>query len=75
MIVSCAGADTEFKAVAECHPAMLDAADGKHVSIPIAVLASRDEDADALAAFRANLGVKHHVETFGDQTHGWMAAR
>ena len=62
-------ANTAFKAVAECHPAMVDPADAKGISVPIAMLASGDEDKDAVAGFEKNLGVKHHVETFGDQLH------
>lgn len=64
-----------FKAAAECHPAFIDPDDAKEVKIPIAILASKDEDVEAVKAFEANLKVKNHVETFSDQPHGWMAAR
>ncbi|KAI9675287.1 MAG: hypothetical protein M1817_001189 [Caeruleum heppii] len=66
---------TPFSVAAECHPAMVDPEDAKHVSIPLAVLASKDEDAEAIKQFEKNLTVPKHVETFGDQLHGWMAAR
>ena len=40
------------------------------------MLASGDEDADAVKAFGNNLtAADKHIETFGDQVHGWMAAR
>lgn len=39
------------------------------------MLASGDEDANAVAEFGKALSVDNHVETFGDQVHGWMAAR
>ena len=39
------------------------------------MLASGDEDADAVKAFGNNLTADKHIETFGDQVHGWMAAR
>ena len=62
-------ANTAFAAVAECHPAMVDPEDGKGISVPIAMLASGDEDQEALKGFEKNLGVKSHVETFADQLH------
>ncbi|KAI9880960.1 MAG: hypothetical protein M1830_009454 [Pleopsidium flavum] len=34
-----------------------------------------DEDPKAVEAFKNELKVKNHVETFHDQVHGWMAAR
>ena len=75
MALLCSTEDTPFKAVAECHPAMVAADDATKVTIPVAVLASMDEPKDEITAFEKNLKVKHHVETFSDQIHGWMAAR
>lgn len=66
---------TLFKAAAECHPAMVDPNDAAAFTIPVAMLASKDEDPDAVQKFKDNLKVPHHVETFGDQIHGWMGAR
>jgi len=68
-------AGTPFKAAAACHPAMIDPADAPKVTIPIAMLPSMDEDKDAVAAYEKGLKVKHVVETFDTQIHGWMAAR
>jgi hypothetical protein len=41
----------------------------------MALLASKDEKAEDVSAFGANLNVANYVETFPDQIHGWMAAR
>lgn len=66
---------TPFKVVAEVHPAMVDPNDAKGITVPICMLASKDEDPDAVKGFEKELKVKSHVETFPDQVHGWMAAR
>ncbi|KAH8689561.1 Alpha/Beta hydrolase protein [Talaromyces proteolyticus] len=64
-----------FKAGAQAHPAMLDPADAKNVHVPIALLASKDEDPEAVKGYEQNLTVAKLVETFPTQIHGWMAAR
>jgi dienelactone hydrolase len=64
-----------FRACAECHPAMVDSSDAKSIPIPVLILASKDEDANEVAKFQKLLTVKNRVEIFGDQSHGWMAAR
>ncbi|PKY01974.1 dienelactone hydrolase family protein [Aspergillus campestris IBT 28561] len=65
-----------FKAAVQCHPAMLAPDDAKAVGIPMAVLASKDENPKDVEAFGANLKkAEHYVETFSTQIHGWMAAR
>ncbi|EXJ59133.1 carboxymethylenebutenolidase [Cladophialophora yegresii CBS 114405] len=64
-----------FKAAVQCHPAMLDPNDAKSVAVPMALLASKDEPAEDVEAFEANLTVPHHVTTFPTQIHGFMAAR
>jgi dienelactone hydrolase len=70
------GADNKlFKAAAQAHPAMVDPNDAKSVNVPFAMLASKDEPANEVSAFKANLQVPNHVETFSTQIHGWMAAR
>ena len=60
---------TPFTAAAEVHPAMVDPNDAKEVTIPFCVLASGDEDKEAVKGFGENLTTKKHVETFGDQVH------
>ncbi|KAB8227862.1 hypothetical protein BDV23DRAFT_159852 [Aspergillus alliaceus] len=64
-----------FKAAVQCHPAMLDPNDAKGVTVPMAVLASKDEKPEDVRDFGANLKMEHYVETFASQIHGWMAAR
>lgn len=66
---------TAFSAVAEVHPAMVDPADAKGIKVPLCMLASGDEDANAVKEFGKTLSVENHIETFSDQVHGWMAAR
>ena len=66
---------TSFSAVAEVHPAMVDPADAKGIKVPLCMLASGDEDANAVKEFGKTLSVENHIETFSDQIHGWMAAR
>ncbi|KAI0400929.1 hypothetical protein F4802DRAFT_464607 [Xylaria palmicola] len=70
-----ASPETPFKAGIEVHPAMLDPKDAENIKVPLAVLASKDEDAESVKKFEANLTGPKHVETFPDQIHGWMAAR
>lgn len=67
--------ETQFKAAVECHPAMVDPADAEKIKVPLCLLASKDESADDVKKFEANLTVPKYVETFDDQIHGWMAAR
>ncbi|KAH8431651.1 dienelactone hydrolase family protein [Aspergillus melleus] len=64
-----------FKAAVQCHPAMLAPDDAKSVNVPMALLASKDEDPSDVTAFGDNLSKPHYVETFTSQIHGWMAAR
>lgn len=68
-------AENPFAAGAEAHPAKVDPKDAAGIKVPVAILASKDEPADDVAAFEKALTVPHHVETFSDQLHGWMAAR
>ena len=66
---------TPFSAGAEVHPAMVDPNDAKGITIPLCMLASGDENADAVKGFKENLQVNNFVDTYSDQVHGWMAAR
>ncbi|KAI1472487.1 Alpha/Beta hydrolase protein [Daldinia caldariorum] len=67
--------DTVFKAAVEAHPAMVDPADAANIKVPLALLASKDENPEDVKKFEQNLKVPKYVEIFGDQIHGWMAAR
>lgn len=50
---------------AMAHPAMRDPADAKDVRVPLVLLASKDEDVEAVQLFKSNLGgVESRVETF-----------
>ncbi|KAF5018978.1 hypothetical protein F66182_9024 [Fusarium sp. NRRL 66182] len=69
-------ADTNpFSIAAQIHPAMVDASDAEGISIPIMLLASKEEPDEEVKKFEDTLKVTKHVETFKDQIHGWMAAR
>lgn len=54
---------------------MVDPVDAKSITVPFALLASAEESAETVKEFESNLKVPHHVETFSDQVHGFMAAR
>jgi dienelactone hydrolase len=54
---------------------MVDPSDAEKIKIPLAMLASKDENPEDVKKFEANLKGPKHVEIFGDQIHGWMAAR
>ena len=69
------GDNNPFAIGAEIHPAMVDPNDAKGIKVPLALLASKDEDAETVKKFESALSGAKHVETFGDQVHGWMAAR
>ncbi|THW15756.1 alpha/beta-hydrolase [Aureobasidium pullulans] len=67
--------DTVFKAAAACHPAMVDPNDATGISIPIAMLPSKDEDKEAVEKWEQGVKTKHLVKWYNDQVHGFMAAR
>ena len=69
MISLSSGQDTVFTAVSTAHPSMVDPKDAEAMTVPICMLASKDEPVDAVAAFKEALQVPAHVETFGDQNH------
>jgi dienelactone hydrolase len=54
---------------------MIDPAGAEKISVPFIMLASGEDPDDAVKQFESKLKVPHHVETFSDQVHGWMAAR
>jgi len=66
---------TPFKAAASCHPAMVDAGDAAGVTIPFAMLPSKDEDKEAVEKWQQAIKVKNVVEWWPNQIHGFMAAR
>ncbi|RYO74759.1 hypothetical protein DL766_009583 [Monosporascus sp. MC13-8B] len=65
-----------FKAGIQAHPAMVDPSEADKIKVPFCMLASKDEKAEDVEKFEAGLtAAPKHVEIFGDQVHGWMAAR
>lgn len=54
---------------------MVDPEDAPKVTIPIAMLPSKDEDKNAVAKWEEKVKVKHLVNWFPNQVHGFMAAR
>ncbi|KJF61236.1 dienelactone hydrolase [Coccidioides immitis RS] len=70
-----AGRDSLFRAAVQCHPAMVDPKDAESVTIPMALLASMDEEVDVIEQYKKNLKVPNLVQTWPTQIHGWMAAR
>ena len=54
---------------------MINPTGAEKISVPYILLASGDEPIDTVKEFKSKLNVSHHVETFADQVHGWMAAR
>ncbi|KAF2499346.1 alpha/beta-hydrolase [Lophium mytilinum] len=72
--LSCA-ADTPFAAGVELHPSGLDTADAPGITVPLCMLASKDEEAEAVKAFGDALTVPKLVERYEEAPHGWMTSR
>lgn len=75
MVALLGGRDTKVKAGVSTSPAMVDPDDAKKIKVPMMLLASKDEPAEAVKNFGEALTVAKQVETFNDQVHGWMSAR
>lgn len=69
------GSDNPFSIGAAIHPAMVDPSEAESIKVPLIMIASKEEPADKVKEFEDKLSVPKHVETFGDQVHGFMAAR
>jgi dienelactone hydrolase len=54
---------------------MVDPSEAAGIKVPLIMLASGEEPADKVKEFEDKLSGPKHVEIFGDQVHGWMAAR
>lgn len=54
---------------------MVDPSDAPKVTIPIFLIPSKDEPKDDVKKYEDALKVKHKVEWFDDQVHGFLAAR
>ena len=68
-------ADTPFKAAAAAHPAMVDASDAPGITIPYAMLPSKDESKEDVEKWEKAVKVKHVVKWWPNQVHGFLAAR
>lgn len=66
---------TPFKAAASCHPAMVDAGDAEKVTIPFAMLPSKDEPKEDVEKWQKAIKTKNIVQWWPNQVHGFMAAR
>ncbi|KAL4993756.1 Alpha/Beta hydrolase protein [Aspergillus recurvatus] len=72
------GEGTPFAGTVQVHPGRIDKADAQTLTIPHAVLASRDEpvgEVEAYARIIENKGLGGFVETYSEMWHGWMGAR
>ena len=67
------GEEMQFSAAAEAHPSMVDPKDAARITIPTCVVASGNEDANAVKSFIEALNVPSYHETLSDQVH--IAAR
>lgn len=54
---------------------MVDPKDAPGITIPFFMLPTKDEDKEAVQKWQEGLKVKHKVEWFNDQIHGFLAAR
>jgi dienelactone hydrolase len=75
MVSLASGSGTPFKVGAQTSPAMVDPADAEKISIPMCVLASKDENASDIKKYEQNLKGPKLVEIYDSQVHGWMSAR
>lgn len=66
---------SRFKAAASCHPAMVDANDAAGVTIPFAMLPSKDEPKEDVEKWQQAIKTKNIVQWWPNQVHGFMAAR
>ncbi|ODQ54562.1 dienelactone hydrolase [Saitoella complicata NRRL Y-17804] len=78
--VLASGSSTPFKAAAMIHPAMVDPADARALTIPICALPSKDEDKNTMQEFENVVKEKKFggdcvFKRYDTMHHGWMAAR
>jgi dienelactone hydrolase len=75
MVSLASGPGTPFKAAAQTSPAMIDPKDAEKISIPMCMLASKDEPAEDVKKYEQSLKGVKHVEIYETQLHGFMSAR
>jgi len=79
-IVTLAGAEPLFDAVACVHPAMLTVADAENLSVPLGLFPSKDEpleefDSLVKAISSKPFAAKNSYKVYPTMHHGWAAAR
>jgi dienelactone hydrolase len=74
-LVTAQASSNPFAVAVACHPAMVDPSGADKIGVPYALVASMEEAPETIKDFESRLKVPHRVETFGDQVHGFMAAR
>lgn len=62
MVALLAGSDAKIKAGVSTSPAMVDPADAEKIKVPIMMLASQDEPADAVKQFGEALKVTRFMD-------------
>jgi dienelactone hydrolase len=75
MVSLASGPGTLFKAAAQSSPAMVDPKDAEKISIPMCMLASKDEPTEDVKKYEQSLKGVKHVEIYETQVHGFMSAR
>ena len=75
MVSLASGSGTPFKAAAQTSPAMIDPKDAEKITIPMCMLASKDEPAEDVKKYEQTLKGVKHVEIYETQLHGFMSAR
>jgi dienelactone hydrolase len=68
------GPGSLFKAAAQGHPGLLDAADAERITIPTCILPSSGESVEDMEKWEKGLKIEKFVKRF-EQIHGWMSAK
>jgi len=69
------GADSPWAVAGQSSPAFVDAEDAAKTTVPMLMIGSKDESAEDIKKYEANLKVDKHVEINTTQIHGFMTAR
>ncbi|KAI1286593.1 Alpha/Beta hydrolase protein [Xylaria venustula] len=74
-LVTSQASSNPFSIAVACHPAMVNPSGADNIGVPYGLIASMEEPVETIKDFESRLKVPHRVEIFGDQVHGFMAAR
>ncbi|KAL4872509.1 hypothetical protein BDV12DRAFT_182874 [Aspergillus spectabilis] len=72
------GVGSVWGSTVQVHPGLMDKSDAEALTIPHAVLASKEEPGDVVAFYEETIkekGLGGFVETYEGMWHGWMGAR